>query len=525
MKFLQLCSRVQIKIKRVNMKKKLFILLFIIVGILCCLKTRPLEEGEEHFSKKIDDSKSIKTTLVLGVEQRGGLCRGWNDLTMLIIQEKDRVKVISFPRDTLVFISPKGYWTINAMYLVLNIEGMINHFQYQYGVKVDRYIVYNLNEIDELSQKVESIPGIPKRFKNMLGHYEYINDWVRHRHKLRFEIDRQRRIHAFLAYLFEKMNKEKVKEPILSLASSFLLNHSEKTSFSKKSIKKFYHNLLGKRVDYYIWDGQHQNANFNLRAYDKKIFVGEKMVYVLDHNDMTKLKPYKNPYKFSTKNFFETTGSKIPIRVKKGFFQKGKELTWNGGFTQNYKKLISDEQFTDQNWNDSDIFKFIHSFPNNKMTDSQIKHLIKECRRTKINIWVAMAQIQKESSLIVNNTSFDYTWRVNAAMGYAAAVIKTLEDGTRITANYGFEIQITKGLDCMRKWFDHYEPEATITLLSYEGAIKPANAASYSLYKYTPFYSECYPHKPTYMSVGNRRFMAVWYMLQREKRKIFKKNS
>ena len=129
------------------------------------------------------------------------------------------------------------------------------------------------------------------------------------------------------------------------------------------------------------------------------------------------------------------------------------------------------------------------------------------------------AQMQKESSLIMNNTTFDYKWRMNGAMGYYCKLLYTKPDGERITVNYGYEIQVSKGLSCMRKWYDSWTKGASLDLLSYEGTITPDNAGSYALYQYTPFYGEAvaFGHN----TVGNRRFMAIWYLFQDEKNNIY----
>ena len=103
----------------------------------------------------------------------------------MIIDTNENVEVVSFPRDTLVGIPTKGYWTLNALYLVYGIDGLTNWFKETYDITIDNYIVYELDK----GKILHKLLGIDTK-------YEYDQAWLRHRHKLN-DYHRQIRIQQF----------------------------------------------------------------------------------------------------------------------------------------------------------------------------------------------------------------------------------------------------------------------------------------------------------------------------------------
>jgi hypothetical protein len=117
-----------------------------------------------------------------------------------------------------------------------------------------------------------------------------------------------------------------------------------------------------------------------------------------------------------------------------------------------------------------------------------------------------------EASLIRNNTQFNYNLRERRAMGYGCWMKITNKAGKVIRIHEGFDHQIKKGLEVLKKRYHEWQPGTVVPVLSREKKIIPKNAASYSLYIYTPFFGEAiaFGHK----TVGNRRFMNLWLILK-----------
>lgn len=174
--------------------------------------------------------------------------------------------------------------------------------------------------------------------------------------------------------------------------------------------------------------------------------------------------------------------------------------------------LVSDYDFTNQSFTDRQCFNLIKACPKSKLSHKQTLKIIKECRKYKINFLLVSAKLQQEASLILNNSSFDYKLRERRAMGYGCYIKRTNSKGVVYRPYEGYYQQIERGVRALRIFFDRWKPGKCVLVLSKEKRICPKNAATYSLYVYTPFYGNAiaFGHK----TVGNRRFMASWYIVK-----------
>lgn len=181
--------------------------------------------------------------------------------------------------------------------------------------------------------------------------------------------------------------------------------------------------------------------------------------------------------------------------------------------------LISDYDFTNQDFTYVRILFFVNSFSNNRLTEGEVKWIVSRCRYYGVNAWVVLVQLQKESSLIGNLARLDYDVRKGRAMGYSCATVGTNAKGYNIGKYHDFYLQVDLGIRTLRKWFDHYTNVRgrPIMVYSSEKKIVPQNAATYSLYKYTPFYGKAFIYGRT--SVGNLHFIRIWreYMERRKR--------
>jgi len=502
------------------MKNKSLIIIGNVLKILLCFTVVVFtlwvlfksEKGKNLFS-------TPKTTLILGTENRLKLARGWNDIIILVTEHRGKVQITSFPRDTLVFIPPKGYWTINSLYLVLGAEGTVNWFNHRFkNLHIDNYVIIDMDKIGAIFKELEVLP-LPGALSKMIDDFEYAHDWVRHRSKLKYQdYSRQMRVHTYLDKVVGKIKNFHVNK-IVEWALVSIFQKNTKTSLLSQDIVRLIHSFKDKPIEYCLWEGTYRKVYFRLSKGNGYVFQeGDKQAYVLGTDDYNEIKPYKNPYIYSTQDFFAKKDIDIKFNImvaEKDYYKKC--TTWNGGLTLQKNKLISDYAFTNQKFTLEQVYAFFKLYPKNKLTKDERKLIFTTCRKYKINFLAVAATIEKEASLIRNRTSFDYDLRHRRVMGFGC-YIKKIVNGVEVRPFEGYNTQIEKGIKGLRRHFDRYKEGIEVSVLSYEKTIKPRNASTYALYLYTPFYGEAvaFGHK----TVGNRRFMSLWYTLNRDWRKI-----
>lgn len=459
------------------------------------------------------------TTLILGIEHRQDMIRGWNDITMLIIDRPDRVQVIGFPRDTFAFYPAKGTWLLNAGYLVLGPKGLANWLTYNLkGVKVDHVVAIDIDGAARTADQLSKLP-FPKRIRTIFERFKYVQDWARHRHRLRLEADRQRRIQALLAYAVELGKQDRPSRALIRTADTVARATAEYQDFGTGyGFAEIYRALIGKPVEYSIWPGYWQAVDFNLQLSDGHVFFGSPnhYSYFLDKTSADMIQPERNPWRFSYEGFFKTDGPPAKTIVKPG--SAGTFIRWRGWFNEDPELLISNYAFTNQDWTAGQIHRFVRTFEKCQITDKQVDTIVAACRKTRLSIWMILAQIQKESSLILNEANCTYRLREGRAMGYDCGTVGTNIDGDPVGRFHGFDNQIRKGTACLRRHYDAFQEGQKIDVYSYEKTLRPRNAATYALYAYTPFYGEAFPHGA--ISVGNRRFMACWWVIDDRRRAL-----
>jgi len=156
-------------------------------------------------------------------------------------------------------------------------------------------------------------------------------------------------------------------------------------------------------------------------------------------------------------------------------------------------ELISDRDFTNQNFNYNDVSNFIRKeFPTCRYSAQDIKWITYWCYSQKINALVVLAKLQQEQgTLDLGNTNY-YEFRYRTAMGARIFSYHTKKFRLKY---YGFDKQIEWGCKILRWYFEDYEPGNEILLE--DGDIRnkshkelPQNAATYDSYVYCPSYSK-----------------------------------
>jgi hypothetical protein len=154
---------------------------------------------------------------------------------------------------------------------------------------------------------------------------------------------------------------------------------------------------------------------------------------------------------------------------------------------QNMNYILSDSQFTNENWTTEQVYRFVKSWPNNKFTDYDIDLIANTCKTYGIHPLIVFIKMEQEQNLVRNNSVAPYTKRRFRAMAYGLSIKKYI-NGKKIYVHGGFTKQVTRGVKLLRKAFDQWKEGMSIEIDFGEHVARPTNAATWSLYVYTPFY-------------------------------------
>ncbi len=174
--------------------------------------------------------------------------------------------------------------------------------------------------------------------------------------------------------------------------------------------------------------------------------------------------------------------------------------------------LISDEDFTNQNFNSKDVINFVRvNFPKCPLTDLELKCTTHYAFVEKINVVVLLAKQQQEQSLIEDNVGTDILSRKNQAMGCRLYSFYT---GKQRLQFWGYYNQIKYGAHILHDNFVDFEYGNEINLEDTKiKKVWPQNAATWSLYVYCPSFGRVDSHP--WMTkgksfIGNRVFGEVF---------------
>lgn len=170
--------------------------------------------------------------------------------------------------------------------------------------------------------------------------------------------------------------------------------------------------------------------------------------------------------------------------------------------------IISDYDFTNQNYNYHQVYDFIKSFPKNKLTKNQVRFICNQCEYFEIFPIVAIAWFQKESGLISNPPPEPrYTKILNLCGGYGLSYRKRLY-GQKVYKYYSFHVQVLLTIAAMRKYFDNWQSGKSVFVKNLNKKIVPDNAASYSILTLNPYWGENKEFKK--VSSGAELFMLLY---------------
>lgn len=169
---------------------------------------------------------------------------------------------------------------------------------------------------------------------------------------------------------------------------------------------------------------------------------------------------------------------------------------------------VTPYNITNQDYNLNDVSRFVRSFDNNKLTDSDIYHIWYNCQAWKIHPLIALSFLEKETSLISNPEEMGrYNWRKNRAMGYGL-LEQTWTDKHKFYKHGNFQIQVYCGIKAIHKSFNRwYNKKLSVVPFEIKDGepVQIDNVMDYILYRYTP-----YIHGKTSFDSIYSKFNRIW---------------
>jgi len=205
---------------------------------------------------------------------------------------------------------------------------------------------------------------------------------------------------------------------------------------------------------------------------------------------------------YSTEYWYSTYSKKA--------HKKNREIPFDGS-----DYLIGNNEFTDSDFTLNKTKKFIKKyFQFNIWTDEEIEIIYTAAKLRKISIILFLTKIECESGLLSNYRRLKkdnkrYQQLMRWILGYGMYTSVRLKDGSVWKPNGGFKKQIYGGARCLRYWFDVYRPGMYNSVNLGERKIYSKNAATFSLYKYTPFWGK-FSENGT-KCAGNEKTKQIFY--------------
>ena len=172
--------------------------------------------------------------------------------------------------------------------------------------------------------------------------------------------------------------------------------------------------------------------------------------------------------------------------------------------------LMSDYDLTNQNYTMGRVYRFCKSYKNNPLDYGEIVTIVRYCHIYKLHPIPVLAKLQLESDLVVRaSTNKTIAYLKYRAMGYG--LFKNFRrDGKKFYTYGGYQIQVYFALKTIRKLFDEYRPGLKVNVLEKGIKIVPDNAATYALYRYTPFYDQHNIYNWKIKAIGNRGYIKIY---------------
>lgn len=146
------------------------------------LKEQNSENDYIVLPENVEIKQSIKEEnafklLILGIDTHNEEMKGRADTIMLASLSGDRLKIISFMRDTYVDIPGKGHNKINAAYAFGQADLLKKTLNKNFSLKVDGYIAVNFSLMRKLVDEIGGVyvDVLPEELKSLNGIMEYYN--------------------------------------------------------------------------------------------------------------------------------------------------------------------------------------------------------------------------------------------------------------------------------------------------------------------------------------------------------------
>lgn len=157
--------------------------------------------------------------------------------------------------------------------------------------------------------------------------------------------------------------------------------------------------------------------------------------------------------------------------------------------TNGFDMLITDDMLVNTYYNWAQTLRFFDAFPGCILTYQERSDIYNAAKRWHINIIALVTKIECESSIITwgcgKSAKYDYrkTWCLGAGM------YTTINSNGRIIKPYaGFQRQVDHGAYTLRRHYNAWTNGMMVRINEGMYNVKPRNAATYALYRYTPFH-------------------------------------
>jgi len=172
--------------------------------------------------------------------------------------------------------------------------------------------------------------------------------------------------------------------------------------------------------------------------------------------------------------------------------------------------LISDYDFTNQDYTFQRVYRFVRSYKQCDLSYSDVEKVVRFCHIYTVNPVLVIAKMQMESDIIFRNTTNkSLSYLKYRAMAYGM-IHHFDRDGKRFCKYGGYDYQVYFAIKTLRKHFDQWDNNTWTTVTDLKRNIMTDNAASHALYRYTPFYGVHDTYNWGMDVMGNEQFVILF---------------
>jgi hypothetical protein len=274
-----------------------------------------------HYIKPLVKSQSTqisipetydKAYLFIGIDEKSSnVVRGRNDVNILAFVTDTGVELVSFPRETLIYLDERGWRIMSHAYPLLTAAGTTRAIEDEFNIKIDHYYAIDLPRLRKLITNI--VNGSPKTLGKLFNRRIKDEYWIRHRKSLIIEAGRQLRIQKYLERFLGVIQfipldfefKQELFTKMIKLATSTSID-------TASEFNNVYMNIVKGDRSWSLWPGKYQRVGFagcGINQIDRWTYVPSAYNYT----EFIKRKDIRNPFTYSESEIltFASNGSKL----------------------------------------------------------------------------------------------------------------------------------------------------------------------------------------------------------------------